>query len=271
MIQWRQKNFWFGGNKMEQSGQKIICGAQLYTVRNLVHSSADLPALFEKLRGYGVTVAQVSGIGNHDPAYLRRVADENGIRLPVTHSAQNRIQKDLDNLAKEHQILGADTIGLSALGGWMCSGRFGMRAFCRFADRTSERLKDYGLKFAVHNHNREFRKVGGTELLFQYLKNTRDTQFIPDVYWIKAAGYDPVEVIERLSGRVTHVHIKDYQSLPDGSYRIADLGEGELDFPAILKACENAGAKYAYIEHDDTREPLRSIQIGMDYLRTVYG
>ena len=78
---------------------KIECGAQLYTVRNLATSPDEIVKLFENLRSYGVAIAQVSGIKDPDPAFLRKVADDNGIRLLCTHSPLDRIINDTDRLA----------------------------------------------------------------------------------------------------------------------------------------------------------------------------
>ena len=168
--------------------------------------------------------------------------------------------------------MGADTIGLGGFGGKYAKGKQGVEKFCEMSNIVTDKFKQYGLKFALHNHDYEFKKCGiiNREIkLYEILKNTTDLEFILDVYWIKHAGFDPCQVIEKMSGRMTHLHLKDYGKNKNGKTCFKDLGEGELDFKAILKQSELAGVKYAYIEHDDTLDPLKTIKNGMEFLRNI--
>lgn len=252
---------------------KIECGVQLYTTRELSKTREDIVTLFENLRSYGVPIAQLSGINEPDVKFLRQVADDYGIRLLSTHSPMDRVVNDTDRLAEEHLILGADTIGIGSYSHEYSKGKQGIDKFCDLANTVTDKLKQYGLKFALHNHNMEFKKCGIIDRdvkLFKILENTTDLEFILDVYWIKVAGFDPCEVIDKMSGRITHLHLKDYGKNDKGKVCIKDLGEGEFDFAKILKQSEVSGVKYAYIEHDDTLDPLRTVENGMEYLRRIY-
>ena len=53
--------------------------------------------------------------------------------------------------------------------------------------------------------------------------------------------------------------------------QFAEIGEGNLDFKAIIEACERTGVKYLPIEQDDTygRDPFESLQISMDNLKAL--
>ena len=56
--------------------------------------------------------------------------------------------------------------------------------------------------------------------------------------------------------------------------QFAEVGEGNLDFPAIIEASEEIGAKYLLVEQDEHygRTPLECLQTSYDNLVTLgYG
>jgi sugar phosphate isomerase/epimerase len=58
------------------------------------------------------------------------------------------------------------------------------------------------------------------------------------------------------------VHVKD--RLTDGT--MVDVGDGNIDFPAIFADSEEAGIKHYFVEHDQPEEPLESIRRSYEYL-----
>ena len=78
-----------------------------------------------------------------------------------------------------------------------------------------------------------------------------------DVYWISLAGHDPVDYLKKLSGRVRAMHFKDkpaglkpmYEHAP-GPGNFLDVGDGSMDWPAILRAAKAAGVQHYIVEPD---------------------
>jgi sugar phosphate isomerase/epimerase len=88
-----------------------------------------------------------------------------------------------------------------------------------------------------------------------------------DVYWVHDGGEDPAEFIRRWGERVATVHLKDRK---DGTF--CEVGQGELDFPAIFAAIEPLGLEWVVAEQDRTeRDPAESIEMSRTYLREVIG
>ena len=76
-----------------------------------------------------------------------------------------------------------------------------------------------------------------------------------DTYWIQHGGGDPVAWIERVSGRMPVVHLKDMVMLSEpGQARprqaMADVGAGNMNFAGILAACQRAGVEWYAVEQD---------------------
>ena len=88
------------------------------------------------------------------------------------------------------------------------------------------------------------------------------------------SGNDPVEFIRKLSGRVPLLHCKDKaqgteqrfnESVPRTAFK--EIGNGVLDWPAIIKAADAAGVKHYIVEQDQTPgDPLDSLRQSYNYL-----
>src|SRR5437763_1339094 len=58
-----------------------------------------------------------------------------------------------------------------------------------------------------------------------------------DTYWIAHGGGDPVQWIDKVSGRIPCVHLKDMGITSKREQFMAEVGEGNLNWPAIIDAC----------------------------------
>ena len=90
--------------------------------------------------------------------------------------------------------------------------------------------------------------------------------FVPDTFWIQAGGGDPAAWIERLSGRVTCIHLKDYAY----GRNFAPIGEGNLNWPRIFAAAEKAGTRYMLVEQDNCygEDPFECLKRSYAFLKS---
>ena len=134
------------------------------------------------------------------------------------------------------------------------------------------------MKFCYHCHGYEF--VPSTEgtLWDTIVKNTDPKQvaFEIDVYWAKAGGADPAQVIASLPGRVPLLHVKDMAkglSLPPGSFASDNstnvlVGTGQIDWPAVFKAAKASGGEIYYIE-DESPKVWEQVPLSLTYLSAL--
>ena len=82
---------------------------------------------------------------------------------------------------------------------------------------------------------------------------------------------DPAEWIGRYAGRVPLLHLKDMCMAPGREQRMAEVGEGNMNWPAILKAAEDGGAEYLLVEQDTCydRDPFESLAISYRNLKAM--
>jgi sugar phosphate isomerase/epimerase len=108
----------------------------------------------------------------------------------------------------------------------------------------------------------EFRRVEG-EIILDTIYNQTDARFLQgeiDTYWVQYGGADPVAWCHKLKGRLPLIHLKDYAVTDDNKINYCEIGQGNLDFAAIVAAAEAAGCEWFIVEQDSTpRRPLRLV------------
>ena len=129
------------------------------------------------------------------------------------------------------------------------------------------------MDFSYHNHNHELARYDGKvwlEMLYAQIPATMLKAEI-DTYWITAGGGDPAQWIRKYPGRQPLVHLKDMCVTPEREQRMAPIGEGNLNWPSILKATEEVGSKYILVEQDNHYgvDPFESMAISYRNLKAM--
>ncbi|MCD7916357.1 MAG: sugar phosphate isomerase/epimerase [Tannerellaceae bacterium] len=135
-------------------------------------------------------------------------------------------------------------------------------------NQAGQVCKENGITLIYHNHDKEFIPVEDT-LPFEVLMEVLDPDLVQielDVYWTTKGGSDPVAIINKYPASMATFHLKDMHP-ETGDFE--DVGHGTLDFPAILRACENNSVKYFIVEHDKPADPKRSIARFGTYLKNL--
>ena len=57
--------------------------------------------------------------------------------------------------------------------------------------------------------------------------------FMPDTYWLQFGGIDVRAFIEKLSGRIKILHLKDMKRTAEG-ITYAEIGSGNINFNSFL-------------------------------------
>lgn len=246
--------------------------AQLYTLRDYIQNFKDVETTFQKLKAMGYNEVQFSGAPITDAAELRRIADATDIRIIVTHIPFTDMQNNLKKVIDDHHTLGCLCAGIGGLPVEYRSEE-GYNRFAKEYDQIAKELKKEGLGTTYHHHHFEFEKFGsakktGMEIL---LENSDTFTFMADTYWIQAGGGDVVDWIYKLRGRIRMIHFKDMM-IQNLEQHFAEIMEGNLNWPKILKACEDIGVEYYIVEQDECkRDPFESLKISLNNLQTNFG
>lgn len=246
----------------------MIIGAQLYTVRNYIQTEKDIERTMKKIAEIGYTTVQISAIGKISPERLREICDQNGLKIVLTHTNPDRILNETEEVIKEHDILGCDHIGIGAMPEKYRTAEW-IAMFGEDYKLPAQKIAAAGKRLMYHNHNFEFAKVNG-KLLIEWLLEMftpEELGFTLDTFWVQAAGCDVCQWIEKLSGRLPVIHLKD-MTVQGFERKMAPVGEGNLNWPAIYKAFENAGTQYMMVEQDSCDgSPFDCLQTSYENLK----
>ena len=248
-----------------------LVAAQLYTIREHTQTLDDFAKSMYKIREIGYRAVQVSAIGDIADADVKRVCDDNGLRIINTHSPLDLLLNDLDAVIAQHRLWDCRHVAIGSMPQDMRDGADSYKRFAALGSQIGERLADADMTFSYHNHSFEFVQFdgrSGLDILFGE-SDPRYFQAELDTYWIQHGGGDCVEWIERLAGRMPVIHLKDMVMLPDPDggrpqQAMAEVGEGNMNFAAILAACERSGVEWYAVEQDICqRDPFESLEISL--------
>ena len=101
--------------------------------------------------------------------------------------------------------------------------------------RIGRAAADNGLVFSYHNHWLECEVVDGQPAIYRMLDANDPAQVFaePDICWLTKGRIDPVEFINRYTGRIRQVHFKDIADLSDYNTTVP-LGCGVPNFWRLI-------------------------------------
>ncbi len=245
-------------------------GAQLYTVREFTQTPADVRKTFERVAQIGYRSVQVSGTCPMDAHELASIAKDTGLTIALTHTPYDRFVKELDKVMEEHAIFDCKIIGIGAMPAQFHeSGEEGAEAFIRQFNPIAQELKKNGFIFGYHNHAFEFRKYNGRYIFDRLVEETDPEafQFILDTYWLQYGGMNPEKIIHRLKGRIATLHLKDFKIENFSDIKMAEIFNGNLEWPSIIAAAKEAGTPWYMVEQDICPgDPFESLTISYNNL-----
>ncbi len=194
--------------------------------------------------------------------------DGEGIQACSSHVSYSRLRDGMAKLIDDHHTWGCKHVVLAALPPDLRNLQ-GYRVFAREGTEFARMLAKEGLTFSYHNHSFELEKYNGrTGLSIIYEES--DPKLLCaeiDTYWIQHGGGDAAAWIGGLTGRQHSVHLKD-MAVIEGKPAMAEIGEGNMNWPAIMAACRQAGVQWYVVEQDVClRDPFESIAISLRYLK----
>ena len=261
------------GDLFEESKKLKTFGLQLYSLRN------DIPANpkgvlkqvasfgYKQIESYEGKDGMFWGMGNTG---FKKYMDELGMTIISSHCD---ITKDFEKKASE-----AAAIGMKYLFCPYKGPQKSLDDFKKFADQFNtcgDICKKAGIRFGYHNHDYSFKELEGQLPQDVMMKNTNpDTvDFEMDIYWVVAAGQDPIEWFNKYPNRFRACHVKDRSKTPgtDNGKNSTDLGKGSINFSSILKAGMKQGLEYAIVEQEfyPFGTPLQAVKVDAAYMKKL--
>jgi sugar phosphate isomerase/epimerase len=255
---------------------KGVAGLQLYSVR--AQLDKNVPGTLAEVSGWGIKFVELAGTYGLAPAVFKQHLDAAGLDAVSGHYSFDEWSKDPEAVLRQAASLGLVYVGCA----WIPhEGPFDETA-CRNAiavfNRAGELAAQRHMHFFYHTHGYEF-QPSGPATLFDLLAQRTDpdnVKFEMDIFWIAHAGQDPVRLLAQYPGRWELMHLKDMRKgtptgLLTGSSDVKNdvaLGTGVLDLPSILRAANQAGIKWYFIE-DESPDSEAQIPQSLRYLDSL--
>ena len=243
-------------------------GAQFYTVREQCRNLDDLALMLRKVADIGYKTVQISGTCPYEADWLREQLDRNGLQCVLTHIPVPRLTGETQQVIAEHRVFGCPRIGL----GWYAFDESKEDAdyahFMKTFVPVAEEIRKGGLYFMYHNHDQEFKRLPQGKIVLEQLAEDIPAElmgFTLDTFWIQAGGGDPAQWVERLSGRIPCIHLKDYAY----GRKMEVVGEGNINFDRVFEKAEKGGTEFMLVEQDDCNgeDPVECLRRSYLYLK----
>lgn len=241
-------------------------GAQLFTVRDFCKNTDDFAKTLERVADIGYKNVQVSGTCEFEAEWLREELRKNGLKCTLTHTAKEKLIGDTEKVIKDHGIFDCKYVGL---GYYKFDGtKENYDSFVGTYLPVAKKIAEGGRYFMYHNHASEFAKLGDKTILDRLFEDfsPEEMGFTVDAYWVQVGGANPADYIERFSGRVQCIHLKDYAYGP----KMAVVGEGNINFDRVFEKAKDAGTEYMFVEQDNCNgeDPFECLRRSYEFLKS---
>lgn len=254
-------------------------GLQLWSVRHAMDD--DLAGTLAWVHEMGFREVETAGTHGRTVREFRQILDEAGLSATAMHTGYERLRDSLEVVLDEAEVLGAEYVGTA----WI--PRPPNQPFdADFAREVAEEFNAWGaaasrrgIQFFYHVHGYEFQPEADGTVPFDELVAATDPDHVAyeiDVFWVALPGVDPVELLRKYPDRWALMHVKDMRvGTPRNDHSGAApeetnvaVGEGQLDYPAVLRAAQEIGLARYYIE-DETTDPMANIPTSIRFMETV--
>ena len=278
--------------KQENASGDLPVALQLYTVRDNV--AEDFVGTLVKVKEMGYDGVEFAGLYDHSPAQIKHWCDSVGLVPLSAHVPFDEMVQDIDKVIADYKAIGCEYIVVPYVSEECHPDGENFYKMIEDIKTWGKKAHEAGLTLLYHNHDFEFKKLDNGQCGLDYMYENLPAEYLQtelDQCWVKYAGYDPVEYLQKYSGRSPVVHLKDFYKegeqegdpyaligIDDGeekkntAFEFRPVGYGVQDIPAIIEAAKAAGSKWLVVEQDQPsmgKTPLECAETSMEYLKSL--
>lgn len=238
-------------------------GLQTFTIRKA--QKKDMESAYLPLVEMGISELEIARIdfNKKNAEKVRRLSEKLGIKAVSIQVKPKYVFGDALGVIDFCKTVGCKNVVISMLPFECILGK--EERFYSFVDTLDKQYdiyKEHGITLAYHHHNWEYiRLSSGKTRMQELLCRTERIKFVHDTYWTARCGIEPARQIEEFGSRLLGIHLRDLafsKRLLDVVPHDAAVGDGVIDFGAVLTAARAVGCEYAVIEQK-TDNPYRDI------------
>ncbi|HTE02213.1 MAG TPA: sugar phosphate isomerase/epimerase [Mucilaginibacter sp.] len=258
-----------------------IAGLQLYSLRDQLPS--DVKGVIGKVAKAGYKEVETFGYdkdkgywGLHSKDFSKLLKD-NGLTTPSGHYGIDSFfgkgdTEELKRYIEVAKVIGQTYVVIPSLNGEFIKSVDECKAVAEKMNKAAEICKTSGLKLGYHNHNFEWKPLGGGATFYDTILQHTDPKLVHmemDIFWVVRAGQDPVKIFAKHPGRFALVHVKDRDK--KNTDLNTEIGKGSIDFKTIIPKAKAAGVTHFIVEQENFTniDPYVSITESAQYVKNV--
>jgi sugar phosphate isomerase/epimerase len=279
-------------NPAEQPFSLNQFGLQLWSVRD--DMAKDPKATLKALSEYGYNLIEsfqhdkLGVFWGMSPKEFKDYLTSLNLEVKSTHcnpeyARDAKLIDEFKKLADDAAAIGAKYLINPYVGFLKTNDEF--KAITDGFNKCGEICKERGLRYAYHNHHYSFIQKDGAfpQDIMMTGTDPNLVDYQMDIYWVAAAGQDPIEWLKKYPNRFKLSHVKDRakpeviaeyekkeKSNPEfGIDASCVLGTGQLDFDKILKEARNQGMEYYIVEQErwENSTPMADAKSDAEYMK----
>ncbi|QIK72273.1 sugar phosphate isomerase/epimerase [Propioniciclava coleopterorum] len=278
-----------------------VLGVQMMMLKEQV-ADQGMFAVLQRLADLDLHAVEVSQIpmDEANTADLERGVAELGVQVGALSVALtpgpvvtgDNLAEHFDKIVSDCRRLGTRYVRIGMMPFTAMASKQACEAWAAECEEAAQRLAAEGITLCYHNHHVDLAQFDG-ERIFDIVRRVAPSLFFEvDLHWVQRGGMAPLAMLERYAGVCKLIHVKDFRVTPlpadaiekmaAGDFaagfqaflnlaQFAEVGQGNMDWPALLPAAERAGAEFLFIEQDDTygRDPFDCIADSRAYLASI--
>jgi sugar phosphate isomerase/epimerase len=251
--------------------KKSQIAAQLYTARDHMKNASEVEETLKKIKAIGYQAVELPGLPPLEAGQWKELLDRYGLACCAIHIGDGSLLENPESAGRTLEQLGCSCAVLPFPRGVSFDSEESVKTMAQALSSSGRMLRDKGYALLYHNHNIEFlrfRQSPWLEYIFQWT-DRRSVQAELDVYWVQVGGGNPESWCRKLKGRLPILHLKDCGVDREREPVFKEIGQGNLEWKAILGEAKRSGCQWYVVEQDGNwinSDPFEALGVSWDYL-----
>lgn len=257
--------------RLEAAPLRLPIGFQVYPVRDML--AKDFEGTLRQMARVGYRSVEMcsppgyqsSGFGplaKMTAAEMRRIIKGAGLRCESCHYTAGELRTNLDERIAFAKELGLKQMILSSFGLRQDATIDDWRRVADELNKIGEKTLKAGIQTGFHNHNFEFREIGGV-LIYDELMKQFDPKLVKMQFQVAviSLGYEAATYLRKYPGRFCSLHLADWSA---ADKKAVPVGKGVVDWKKLFAAAKTGGVKNYFVEMN-----LEAMKDSYPYLRDL--
>lgn len=235
---------------------------QLWTLREI--AERDLAGALKQARAIGYDALEIFGDGPVFYEDMRIALQASGMACCSAHVPIESLRDDLPRIIAGLHMIDCKMAVVPAFAKDLRDTQPKALQLAGELNRIGAQLAKAGIAFAYHNEDYDFAPLGDGTLWQTLVANTDGNlvQLQLDIFTATFMHADPISMMREHGARIASLHVCDMRA---GKY--VPVGQGELDWPALLDAASRTAMQTLIVEHDAPANPIEDAAASLNALR----